>query len=292
MKEEVMYPQQGNRYDKILKENMESALPVIIKDVLDLDISDSEEIPDDLQQTNERKPDVLKKVRDQHNNTFVLHIEWQSQNEKDMVYRMAEYAVMLQRKYRIPVKQYVLFIGKGGVTMSTSIDYENLKFWYRIFSLKDFDYKFFLKSADPATKVFAILANFEKDGEEKAIETILEEVKTSADGNLKQNQYYNQLRVLVKLRNKNVNLKFNDMISFETLMEDEDYRRNVELDVLYKRGEAKGEARGREEGLEKGLEKGREETQKQTVIKMKELGLATELIAQVINIPIEEIEII
>jgi predicted transposase/invertase (TIGR01784 family) len=82
------------------------------------------------------------------------------------------------------------------------------------------------------------------------------------------------------------------MISFETLMEDEDYRRNVELDVLYKRGEAKGEARGREEGLEKGLEKGREETQKQTVIKMKELGLATELIAQVINIPIEEIEII
>jgi predicted transposase/invertase (TIGR01784 family) len=115
MKEEVMYPQQGNRYDKILKENMESALPVIIKDVLDLDISDSEEIPDDLQQTNERKPDVLKKVRDQHNNTFVLHIEWQSQNEKDMVYRMAEYAVMPQRKYRIPVKQYVLFIGKGAL---------------------------------------------------------------------------------------------------------------------------------------------------------------------------------
>jgi predicted transposase/invertase (TIGR01784 family) len=274
MKEGVMYPKQGNQYDKVLKENMESVLPVIIKDVLDLEISDTEEIPDDLQHTNERKPDVLKKVRDQHNNTFVLHLEWQSQNEKDMVYRMAEYAVMLQRRYRIPVKQYVLFIGKGRVTMSTSIDYENLKFWYRILSLKDFDYKFFLKSTDPATKVFAILANFEKDGEGKAIKTILQEIQTSADGNLKQNQYYNQLRVLVKLRNKNVNLKFNNMISLETLLEDEDYLKNVELDPFF----------------QKGREEGREKNQKQTVLKMKELGLATELIAQVTNIPIEEIE--
>src|SRR4051812_20317692 len=124
MKEEVMYPQQqGSKYDKILKENMESLLPVIIKDVLQLDISDTEEIPDDLQYTKERKPDVLKIVTDRNNNTFVLHLEWQTQNEKDMVYRMAEYAVMLQRKYRIPVKLYLIFIGKGGVTMSTSLDY-------------------------------------------------------------------------------------------------------------------------------------------------------------------------
>jgi predicted transposase/invertase (TIGR01784 family) len=281
MKEEVMYPTQGNKYDKILKENMESLLPVIIKDVLQLDISDTEEIPDDLQYTKERKPDVLKIVTDRNNNTFVLHLEWQTQNEKDMVFRMAEYAVMLQRKYRIPVKQYLIFIGKGGVTMSTSLNYENLKFWYHIFSLKDFDYKFFLKSDDPATKVFAILANFEKDGEDKAIENILREVMISADGNIQQGLRYNQLRVLVILRNENINLKFNNMIPlFETLLEDEYYRKNMELDLLYKRGEVKGKAEGKAEN------------QKETAVKLKELGLSTELIAQVTNIPIEEIEMI
>lgn len=276
-----MYPTQGNKYDKILKENMESLLPVIIKDVLQLDISDTEEIPDDLQYTKERKPDVLKIVTDRNNNTFVLHLEWQTQNEKDMVFRMAEYAVMLQRKYRIPVKQYLIFIGKGGVTMSTSLNYENLKFWYHIFSLKDFDYKFFLKSDDPATKVFAILANFEKDGEDKAIENILREVMISADGNIQQGLRYNQLRVLVILRNENINLKFNNMIPlFETLLEDEYYRKNMELDLLYKRGEVKGKAEGKAEN------------QKETAVKLKELGLSTELIAQVTNIPIEEIEMI
>jgi predicted transposase/invertase (TIGR01784 family) len=281
MKEEVMYPTQGNKYDKILKENMESLLPVIIKDVLQLDISDTEEIPDDLQYTKERKPDVLKIVTDRNNNTFVLHLEWQTQNEKDMVFRMAEYAVMLQRKYRIPVKQYLIFIGKGGVTMSTSLNYENLKFWYHIFSLKDFDYKFFLKSDDPATKVFAILANFEKDGEDKAIENILREVMISADGNIQQGLRYNQLRVLVILRNENINLKFNNMIPlFETLLEDEYYRKNMELDLLYKKGKVKGKAEGKAE------------TQKETAVKLKELGLAIELIAQVTNIPIEEIEMI
>jgi hypothetical protein len=62
------------------------------------------------------------------------------------------------------------------------------------------------------------------------------------------------------------------MISLETLFEDEDYRKNVELDPFF--------------------QKGREETQKQTAIKLKELGFATELIAQVTNIPIEEIELI
>jgi hypothetical protein len=43
-------PQVG-QYDKILKENLEESLPIIIKDILRLDISHSEELPDDIQHT-------------------------------------------------------------------------------------------------------------------------------------------------------------------------------------------------------------------------------------------------
>ncbi|MEJ2881934.1 hypothetical protein [Pedobacter sp. GR22-6] len=53
---------QTNQYDKLLKENLEQTMPVIIRDVLHLDIVYSEEIPDDIQHTKERKPDALKKV--------------------------------------------------------------------------------------------------------------------------------------------------------------------------------------------------------------------------------------
>jgi predicted transposase/invertase (TIGR01784 family) len=267
MKEEIIDQKQGNGYDKILKENMEAALPAIIENVLSLDISESIEIPDDIQYTKERKPDVLKKVTDRDNNTFVLHVEWQSQNDKDMVYRMAEYAVMLYRKYRLPVKQYVIFVGNGGIKMITAIRYENLQFRYKLIDFKKFDYKLFLNAEDPAIKVFAILGNFEKDGEEKAVENIYNEIKSADATALTREKHFNQLNILVKLRNENINLKFKNMISVSSFYTDEQ-------DARYLVGQ----------------ERGIEETKKQTVIRMKNLGCEPEFIAKALNLTIEKVK--
>jgi hypothetical protein len=275
MEGEAIDQKQGNRYDMIVKENMESLLPVIIKDVLELDITSSEEIPDDLQHTKERKPDVLKKVTDRNNQTFVLHLEWQTHNEKDMVYRMAEYAVMLQRKYRMPVEQYVIFIGKGGVTMSRTINYKNFKYRYHIIALKDVDYKFFLKSDDPAIQVFSILANFGKDDEVAAVKNIIEEVGTSAGGPLARGIYFNQLRVLAKLRNANIKLNLNKMIFLDKIIEDDEH---PETDPYFRIGEIRGIAIGQVE------------KQKQIASKMKTLGLKSAFISKVTDLPVEEIE--
>jgi hypothetical protein len=65
---------QASQYDKIIKENLEITLPVIIRDVLGLDIAASEELPDDVQHTKERKPDALKKVTDTSGMTYVLQV--------------------------------------------------------------------------------------------------------------------------------------------------------------------------------------------------------------------------
>ena len=96
--------QQGNVYDKIFRENMEAALPGIIACLLNLDIINSIELPDDIQHTKERKPDLLKRVTDTKGKTFVLHVEYQAKSDPEMPYRMAEYSIMLQRKYKLPVK--------------------------------------------------------------------------------------------------------------------------------------------------------------------------------------------
>ena len=275
MKETVIERKQGNRYDKILKENMDAALPAIMENVLRLDISASVEIPNDIQYTKERKTDVLKKVTDRENNTFVLHLEWQSHNDKDMVYRMAEYAVMLYRKYRLPVKQYVIFIGSRGIKMITKINHGNLKFEYKIINLKKFDYKIFLNAEDPAIKVFAILGNFEKDGEEKAIENIYNEIRRSDTVGLTGDKYYNQLRILVQLRNKSITLKFKNMISVSSFYK-------VEKDAHY--------LIGKEEGIEEGRKKGKEEDKRRIAIRMKEHGLEKEFISLITEVPVEEVE--
>jgi predicted transposase YdaD len=216
-----------------------------------------------IQHTKERTPDVLKKVTDRSKNTFVLHLEWQSKNDKDMVYRMAEYAVMLYRKYRLPVEQHVIYVGKGVANMSQTIEHKNFKFTYNIITLKKIDYKIFLSAKDPAIKVLAILCSFEEEGEERALENILRELKANTTGSLKGNMHFNQLCILVKLRSKNINLKFKKMISVSSFYKEEE-------DVRYILGE--------------------ESAQKKVAIRMKNLGYDVKSIATALNISMRKVK--
>src|SRR5258708_14234515 len=101
---------QVNQYDKILRENIEAALPGLIRNLLGIHAAHTEELPDDIQHTKERKPDVLKKVTDKNGETFVLHIEFQVKDEPKMVFRMTEYYIMLLRRYELLAQQYVIYI--------------------------------------------------------------------------------------------------------------------------------------------------------------------------------------
>jgi len=80
---------QINQYDKILQENIEAALPGLIENILHIHAVHTEELPDNVQHTKERKPDLLKKVTDDKDETFILHIEFQTSNDADMPARPA-----------------------------------------------------------------------------------------------------------------------------------------------------------------------------------------------------------
>lgn len=47
----------GNDYDKIFKENLEALLVSMASHLLNIDLAQTEELPDELQRTIERKPD-------------------------------------------------------------------------------------------------------------------------------------------------------------------------------------------------------------------------------------------
>ena len=65
---------QSSQYDKIFKENIEAVISSIMQNILEITAVSMEELPDDIQHTKERKPDVLKKVTDTKGDTFVLQI--------------------------------------------------------------------------------------------------------------------------------------------------------------------------------------------------------------------------
>ena len=151
---------QANQYDKIFKENIEVVIPSLMENVLGITAISLEELPDDIQHTKERKPDVLKKVTDSLGNTFVLQIEFQVADEPEMVYRMADYYIMLARKYKLPIRQFVIFLGKTIPQMETELLMEDLSFRYHLRSIKVIDYQLFLRSEKPEEIVFAALDEY------------------------------------------------------------------------------------------------------------------------------------
>lgn len=228
---------QANQYDKIIKENLEMTLPVIVREVLGLNIIQSEELPDDIQHTKERKPDALKRVTDSKGNTYVLHIEFQVKSERDIVFRMIEYYAMLMRKYKIPVRQYVIYLGDKRPKMPIVLETERLTFSYDLIPLYNASYKLFLKSDNPEVKMLGILGNFEHNDGYTVIKEIIEDIKFKTEGEFAESRYFKQLRIFVQLRS-------NIATQFEKAMEAVSKFFKEERDFLYRRGEARGKAEG------------------------------------------------
>jgi hypothetical protein len=88
-----------NPYNKIFRENIGKIFLPLVEKSLGLRIEKTEELKDKLQTTLEREADFLRLVTPENGQPFVLHLEFQTNSEPDMVYRMQEYHAILRRKY-------------------------------------------------------------------------------------------------------------------------------------------------------------------------------------------------
>lgn len=221
----------ANQYDKIFKENIEEIVMPLAERLLHLALPLLEEVPDDIQSTKERRPDFLKIVRhDDPQEDFILHIEFQSTNDADMLGRMLEYRAMLRRKFGLQVTQALFYIGDDKMTMTNNLSEVDLIYSYKIISLTNIDYHTFIKSERPEEVVLAILGNFERAFAEEVVKEIINRIKELASGQLRLYKYATQLDVLSKLRNlQSITSKLVDiMITYD-----------LETDVRYLQGIAK-----------------------------------------------------
>lgn len=192
---------QASQYDKIFKENIEAVIPSLMQNMLGITAVSSEELPDDIQHTKERKPDVLKKITDSQGNIFVLHLEFQLVDEPEMVYRMADYHIMLARKYKLPIRQYVLFLSSGVPKMDTRYESELMRYEFPLIAFTSLDYHTFLKSEQPEEVILGVLADFKGESPETVLQQIIRRVEETTEGDLALKRYFSQLRVLAQLRN-------------------------------------------------------------------------------------------
>ncbi|MDJ1491841.1 hypothetical protein QNI19_02785 [Cytophagaceae bacterium DM2B3-1] len=242
---------EGNQYDKIFKENLESVTLVLIEKVLQIQVVSYEKIKDDLQRTIERKPDQLLKITDQSGSTFLLHLEFQLMNEPRMVYRMLEYRGMLERKYELDVLQYVIFLSDQKPDMVTHLIKRDLSFKFNIAPLSSIKYELFLSSGKGDEIVFAILGDFGNTNPQQAARQIYERLRDTSTSQLELDRHLQQLRVLANLR------KLTDYI--ETMIDSISNYIKEEDDILFKRGERKGKLEGEQKGRLEGEQKGKRE---------------------------------
>jgi hypothetical protein len=257
----------ANDYDKILKENIAALLLPLTEKYLNIKIIDSRELKDKLQTTIEKEPDFIRVVKTDINEEFILHLEFQTQDEEGMIYRMQEYYGLLRRKHQLPVKQFVIYLGAKASKMQTQLAPEEVFTGFHLRSLRDYSYQSLLESQIPEEIILAILSDFNKQKPGEVIRQILNRLQRIGIDEITLRKYIRQLSMLARLRNltKETQKQIQDMgLTY-----------NITEDYLY----------------QEGMSKGREEERRGLIIKMlKDNTLSIEKIAEFADVAIDYVK--
>lgn len=156
-----------------------------------------------------------------------------------MVFRMADYCIMLARKYRLEVRQYVVFLGERPPRMPARLATGRLQYEFDLLAFKQFDYTLFLKAPDPQAVRLGVLANFGSQPPAEAALALLRRVEETSTDGLTLQKHFAQLRILAHLRNLRPFI--------DTLMDSLAKHIRMENDPWFKKGREEGQEIGREE---------------------------------------------
>ena len=106
--------QEGNAFDKLLKENGELVFLPMAENLLNFGIETANFQPTKMQTTYEREVDGAYWVKTKEGEHFILHFEYQSTDDHDLVKRMNEYAAMLRCRHDdiVDIKSLVIYVGE------------------------------------------------------------------------------------------------------------------------------------------------------------------------------------
>ncbi len=146
-----------------------------------------------------RRVDLLGELPDGN----LVHIELQSQNEKDFPLRMAEYLFGIRRKYGKLPRQVALYVGEAPLRMKDRVEGPDVSVRFHLVDIRDLDGERLLASANMGDNVLAILTRL---GEQrKAARRILERI--AAGQRQERDRALAELLILARLRRLSGELK-------------------------------------------------------------------------------------
>jgi predicted transposase YdaD len=212
---------------------------------LDIAYDEVELLSTEQHRVEDRRADLLVKVTNQQE-VFILHVEIQNDNDARMPLRMLRYFTDIALQYdSLPVKQYLIYIGKASLKMASGIVAEMLDYRYRIIDMHNIDYRQLLAKDTPDAIVLSILGDFQDTPERQAVSEIVSRLyRKLGDQPKRFREYFYMMEIL----SDNRHLK-------EFIKEAEKMITQVKLENLpsYELGLEKGLEKGLEEGQAKGI---------------------------------------
>jgi len=242
---------EGNLFDKILKEHAEELFLPLIAKRLGIKIISSKSLPEKLQTTIEREVDFLRLITTSEGEEMIIHLEFQTRGDRDMVYRFGEYHGIELRKHKIKIKHFVIYLGKNNPRMKTQLSEEEVFRGFELINIHKINTHEFLSSQVPAEIMLAILADFGSERSEAIIRLIIQKLKKTSKSESELRKFITQLKVLSRLRNlvnKTAKIVSTMPISYD-----------ITKDAFFIKGKDIGKEEGREEGRQEGREEGRQE---------------------------------
>jgi predicted transposase YdaD len=243
--------EKGNIFDKIFKENVESLfLPLIVRK-LGIDIQSYKPLKDKMQTTLEREMDFFYEVLSMGGKRFILHMEFQTTIDQEMIYRFSEYHGIGLRKWKLPMRQVLVYIGEEDADFKQELLEEEVFTGFELIDVHRFDTSELLSSQVPEVVLLAVLSNYAKEQTENVLRLLLQQLKRVSKSSGAFKRYLNQLLILSRLRRaEDITLKITNTMPITI---------DIENDSLYLQGIEKGMEKGMEKGIEKGIERGRQE---------------------------------
>ena len=102
----------------------------------------------------ERRADLVAMLEDDS----VFHIEFQAQNDKQMVYREGIYCLLIAQTYQRPVRQVVLYVGNAKMRMKSELDAGGTKVAFRLIDIREIDAESLMRSGCAGDLALAMLA--------------------------------------------------------------------------------------------------------------------------------------
>ena len=214
---------------------------------LDIDNDSVEILGTEQQRIELRHADLVVRVKQRKTQSpFILHVEIQNSNDKQMPLRMLRYYTDIQLAYpNERIHQYLVYIGDATLNMPSSFNAGDFDYHYHILDMHTVDCQLLLAQDTPDALVLAILCDFK----ERPVQDVVNYIVRRLQELLKDDErgfrnYFEMLETLSENRHLKPNI-------------DEAKTMLTEIDIKKLPSYNWGLEQGIEQGLERGLEEGR-----------------------------------